>query len=65
MKNKIQKHKIKGHPFTIVGEFLIILSKSFTFWTGAQKRVKEIRTDMVQCQMNRLLQGDVGSGKQL
>ena len=33
--------------------------------TGAQKRViKEIRNDMVSgCQMNRLLQGDVGSGK--
>ena len=33
--------------------------------TGAQKRViKEIRTDTVSgCQMNRLLQGDVGSGK--
>ena len=33
--------------------------------TGAQKRViKEIRTDTVSgCQMDRLLQGDVGSGK--
>ena len=33
--------------------------------TGAQKRVlKEIRTDTAQGkQMNRLLQGDVGSGK--
>ena len=33
--------------------------------TGAQKRViKEIRTDTISgCQMNRLLQGDVGSGK--
>jgi ATP-dependent DNA helicase RecG len=33
--------------------------------TGAQKRViKEIRTDMgTNAQMNRLLQGDVGSGK--
>ena len=33
--------------------------------TGAQKRViKEIRSDMQSgCQMNRLLQGDVGSGK--
>ena len=33
--------------------------------TGAQKRViKEIRNDTVSgCQMNRLLQGDVGSGK--
>jgi ATP-dependent DNA helicase RecG len=32
--------------------------------TGAQKRViKEIRTDMGNAKWNRLLQGDVGSGK--
>ncbi len=66
-KNLIQKHKIKGHPFTKVGEFFNEFYKNhlpFVF-TNAQKRViKEIRTDMgSNAQMNRLLQGDVGSGK--
>ena len=66
-KNLIRKHKIKGHPFTTVGEFFNDFYKNHLPFelTNAQKRViKEIRTDMgSNAQMNRLLQGDVGSGK--
>jgi ATP-dependent DNA helicase RecG len=66
-KNLIRKHKIKGHPFTQVGEYFNdFYNNHLPFGlTNAQKRViKEIRNDMGQpAQMNRLLQGDVGSGK--
>lgn len=66
-KNLIRKHKIKGHPFSKVGElFNDFYQNHLPFdLTNAQKRViKEIRTDMGSyAQMNRLLQGDVGSGK--
>jgi ATP-dependent DNA helicase RecG len=66
-KNLIRKHKIKGFPFTIVGEnFNEFFKNHLPFeLTNAQKRVvKEIRNDMgSNAQMNRLLQGDVGSGK--
>ncbi len=66
-KNLIRKNKIKGHPFTIVGEnFNKFFKNHLPFdLTNAQKRVvKEIRNDMgSNAQMNRLLQGDVGSGK--
>jgi ATP-dependent DNA helicase RecG len=66
-KNLIRKHKIKGHPFTVVGDhFNNFFSNHLPFdLTNAQKRViKEIRNDMgSNAQMNRLLQGDVGSGK--
>lgn len=66
-KNLIRKHKIKGHPFSIVGQFFNDFYQNHLPFelTNAQKRViKEIRTDMgSNAQMNRLLQGDVGSGK--
>ena len=66
-KNLIRKHKIKGHPFTTVGKYFNDFYQNHLPFelTNAQKRVlKEIRTDMgSNAQMNRLLQGDVGSGK--
>ena len=66
-KNLIQKHKIKGHPFLSVGKYFNDFYNNHLPFelTNAQKRViKEIRNDMGNpAQMNRLLQGDVGSGK--
>ncbi len=58
-----------GYVFPVVGEhFNRFYNERLDFeLTGAQKRVvKEIRADMKSGhQMNRLLQGDVGSGKTL
>ena len=66
-KNLIRKHKIKGMPFEKVGDnFTDFYTNHLPFeLTNAQKRVlKEIRNDLgSNAQMNRLLQGDVGSGK--
>ncbi len=67
IKNMIHKQKIKGFVFEQVGEnFGEFYQEHLPFeLTGAQKRVvKEIRSDLGSgAQMNRLLQGDVGSGK--
>jgi len=67
LKNLIHKSKIKGFSFTKVGEhFNTFFTEHLPFeLTNAQKRViKEIRHDLgSNAQMNRLLQGDVGSGK--
>jgi ATP-dependent DNA helicase RecG len=66
-KNRIRKSKIKGFVFEHVGEkFHTFYQQNLPFsLTNAQKRVlKEIRKDLGSgAQMNRLLQGDVGSGK--
>ncbi|PWK19555.1 ATP-dependent DNA helicase RecG [Xanthomarina spongicola] len=67
LKNLIHKSKIKGLPFKFVGDnFNTFYNEHLPFeLTNAQKRVlKEIRQDLgSKAQMNRLLQGDVGSGK--
>lgn len=66
---KDRQRKFKGYVFESVGEvFNTFYEENLPFQlTGAQKRVlKEIRRDVGRGQqMNRLLQGDVGSGKTL
>ncbi len=68
IRNKyIRKSKIKGFVFEKVGSLFNDFYNEFLPFdlTNAQKRVlKEIRKDLATgAQMNRLLQGDVGSGK--
>jgi len=66
-KNLINKNKFKGFNFSKVGQFFNdFYNNNLEFeLTNAQKNViRDIRKDFsTNSQMNRLLQGDVGSGK--
>lgn len=69
LRKQITQKKLKGIRLTKVGDvFNDFYNKHLPYQlTGAQKKViKEIRTDLASgMHMNRLLQGDVGSGKTL
>ena len=66
-KKIIRKNKIKGYVFAKVGDFFNEFYSNYLPFnlTNAQKKVlKEVRKDVASnAHMNRLLQGDVGSGK--
>ena len=67
LKKLHHKTHTAGNPFPVIGQYFNDFYENHLPFelTGAQKRVlKEIRLDMKRpIQMNRLLQGDVGSGK--
>ena len=67
IKNRDRKKKINGYSFSKIGNYFnSFFHEHLSFkLTGAQiKVIKEIRKDLgSRYQMNRLLQGDVGSGK--
>jgi ATP-dependent DNA helicase RecG len=68
LKRKAIEKREKGRQYGFSGDRVLQFRKSIPFPpTGAQKRVlKEIREDLAKpYPMNRLLQGDVGSGKTL
>ena len=70
LKTKVNRQeKIKGYSFEILGNNFNNFYQNFLPFdlTNAQKRVlRDIRNDLKSSkQMNRLLQGDVGSGKTL
>ncbi|NNJ87923.1 MAG: DEAD/DEAH box helicase, partial [Eudoraea sp.] len=66
-KKLLRKQKIKGFPFSHVGDHFNTFYKDylpFELTRAQQKVIREIRADLgSNAQMNRLLQGDVGSGK--
>ncbi|WP_068599150.1 ATP-dependent DNA helicase RecG [Vaginella massiliensis] len=67
LKKMNHQQQFRSNPFPIVGKYFTEFYENHLPFelTNAQKRViKEIRQDLRQSkQMNRLLQGDVGSGK--
>jgi len=68
LKKREMSQRRKGRAYVFGGEKILAFRKSIPFeLTGAQKKVlKEIREDLAKpYPMNRLLQGDVGSGKTL